>query len=524
MADSLVGLLPALRDFEQAPGRYSMALREPHALFEHIHAVLLLAAGRSVEGLEPLKPGAETDAAQRAARFFVRTVLLRQGADHYALLGLQPGFEPTALRDHYRLMIRLTHPDFTASGDIWPADAAARINLANDVLSSSVKRGVYDAALEKAKSVQPVAADASSLKAMPPGRSRPARHTAAPVARHDVSRQRRSRIMQVGAGALVCALGLWLLTPSEREGSLVARSTRPASSGVVPLPAQVADPQTMGVTEKAAEDSSGLWALADEADQGVSITGASPLVERALERSPLQPQSQTLSPPKVVRELPREVVALSREIAPTNEVALQPKPVAAALLPAGGVEGATKEMRIGEGVKPDGNAQAARDGLILIRATSLTLSPQGAAALATTPSAAASVGPPSAGATLTMQQLQPSLGKMLSGLQTGRGENMTRLLSGYWREHPAAATFVKRFDQLLGGVRLTQIGKASFSARTESVYTVVDGVIELQLQGANGEALPSKTLQISAYFLPENSTNSSEAPPQFTRLVVHEFR
>lgn len=134
-------LLPALLDFERSPGRYPVALREPRPLFEHIGSVMLLAAGRPVAGL-PAVPviGPEL---RRAARFFVRTVMLRPGSDPLTLLGLNPGFGPLQLREHYRLMIRLTHPDFKTAGEAWPADAATRINRANDLLSApgrTVKR------------------------------------------------------------------------------------------------------------------------------------------------------------------------------------------------------------------------------------------------------------------------------------------------------------------------------------------------------------------------------------------------
>jgi hypothetical protein len=131
-------LLPALLAFERSPGRYPVALREPRPLFVHIGSVMRLAAGRPVEGL-PTAASANLEL-RRAARFFVRTVMLRPGTDPYTLLGLTPDFEPVQLREHYRLMIRLTHPDFEAAGERWPIDAATRINLANDLLSSPQKR------------------------------------------------------------------------------------------------------------------------------------------------------------------------------------------------------------------------------------------------------------------------------------------------------------------------------------------------------------------------------------------------
>jgi hypothetical protein len=126
-------LLPALLDFERSPGRFPVALREPRPRFEHTGSVMLLAAGRPVGGLSAAAvKGLEL---HRAARFFVRTVMLRPGSDPLTVLGLKAGFEPEQLRAHYRLMIRLTHPDFQVAGGRWPADAATRVNLAYDILS-----------------------------------------------------------------------------------------------------------------------------------------------------------------------------------------------------------------------------------------------------------------------------------------------------------------------------------------------------------------------------------------------------
>ena len=138
-------LLPTLRNFERTPGLYRVVLREPRPLFEHIGSVMLLATGRPVEGL-PAAPEQGKEL-RRAARFFVRTVMLRPGSDPYTLLGLPPDFESAQLREHYRLMIRLTHPDFGATAEGWPADAATRVKLAHDLLSSPEKRAAYTTAL-----------------------------------------------------------------------------------------------------------------------------------------------------------------------------------------------------------------------------------------------------------------------------------------------------------------------------------------------------------------------------------------
>ena len=104
------GLLEALFDFEALPGRYPLTLREPRALFDRSHQVLMLAAGRTVKELVELDP-AQASRAQRAACFFVRMAMLRSGADHYTLLGLAAGFSG---RDAARSLPASDAPD--ASG------------------------------------------------------------------------------------------------------------------------------------------------------------------------------------------------------------------------------------------------------------------------------------------------------------------------------------------------------------------------------------------------------------------------
>lgn len=138
-------VLPRLMAFERSPGLYRVVLREPRPLFEHIGSVMLLASGRPVASLPEATANAHE--LRRAARFFVRTVMLRPGSDPFTLLGLCPDFDPVQLREHYRLMIRLTHPDHCATAEGWPADAATRVNLAHDLLSSPEKRAAYANAL-----------------------------------------------------------------------------------------------------------------------------------------------------------------------------------------------------------------------------------------------------------------------------------------------------------------------------------------------------------------------------------------
>lgn len=216
-------LLAALRDFERSPGRYRVVLREPRPLFEQVGSVMQLASGRPVKGL-PVSPASAAEL-RRAARFFVRTVMLRPGADPLTLLGLKPGFEPAQRREHYRLMIRLTHPDFGVEGGDWPADAATRINMANDWLSSPAQGSGHTAALPT-----PAATAGAPLRRRPVPSGAPWPRGGERTGHWPP----RARLALAAMGAVLMAGALLLASTAGQQASLTVQR-------VVPTP-QVASP------------------------------------------------------------------------------------------------------------------------------------------------------------------------------------------------------------------------------------------------------------------------------------------
>lgn len=271
---SLPLLIPALLDFERAPGRYPLIKREPSLLFDLAHTVLLMAAGRAVDGLASLGADQETQARQ-AARFFVRTALLRSGVDHFTLLGLLPGASAEQVREHYRLMIRLTHPDFAGDGDPWPADAASRINIANDVLSSPDRRADYQASLVP-PAVAPIPKPPVS-KPQPKAAARPPVVARKPVAggasgagwlrRLDALLSTRMKFAIASLGALLSGGALVLLGPTGSETSLAARGPAAAADAAR---APSGSPSATAPTLK-------LSAALEEAPDATSLSGRRPI-------------------------------------------------------------------------------------------------------------------------------------------------------------------------------------------------------------------------------------------------------
>ena len=101
---------------------------------------------RLAESAEHL--GCSVSELETAALFFIRQVLLAHGGTHYRVLGLSRDATAEQVKAHYRLIIRLFHPDRAAAGDEWSKTYAPRINEAYNVLRNPQKRAQYDASLK----------------------------------------------------------------------------------------------------------------------------------------------------------------------------------------------------------------------------------------------------------------------------------------------------------------------------------------------------------------------------------------
>ncbi|MGM9424841.1 J domain-containing protein [Hydrogenophaga sp. MI9] len=459
-------LVSTLLDFERTPGRYPQALREPRLLYDGAHAVLQLAVGRTVEGLSTLGERQEA-AARRAARFFVRTALLRPDNDHYTLLGLGRKADAEQVRDHYRLMIRLTHPDFEAGGEHWPADAASRINIAHDVLASSVRRAGYDATLPAGTAAMPKPAPVPAAAGAPRPRVGPVHLRkglpGTPISdrwRHLMST--RAKVFAALVGALVCGAVLLVLDTPE-EGSLAARQrtvSEDTASYVDAGPRLPAPPET--------------------------VVAASPAIQD-----------------KALTATPATAATAARTAAPARPAPATPPPGELRL---------TMDTRLAMAPAP-GPAPVAGDAAATAPAVSAAPVP------APTPPVAAAAEPAAAepSARLTMAQVHPALTNVVGSLYSGRGESLAQWIDRDWRALPANSAFVTQFNQWLAGHRVTQLGKVSFKSRNMGEQLVVDGVVEVHLQDGSN-AVQVRDLQLRAYFQPQDGR------PVLTQLVASQTR
>ncbi|MFN3630220.1 MAG: DnaJ domain-containing protein [Casimicrobiaceae bacterium] len=134
LAEEVLRILSSSRDDRSAPIEVSDA-RVGLALIQ-------LAAGKEVTALD--LGGSCQPPAENAQRVIVRRMLC-PNASHYSALGVPRSATDGEIRENYRRLIALVHPDVRPEG--FPVDSAIRVNLAYSVLSDPNARAHYDESL-----------------------------------------------------------------------------------------------------------------------------------------------------------------------------------------------------------------------------------------------------------------------------------------------------------------------------------------------------------------------------------------
>ena len=127
------------------PARYRAEGRRRDAPLLDAEVVLKLALGRRVGFVATALNGAQTVAVLRdAAALYVRFLFFRPDATPYQTLGLAPGASPEAIKESFRLLMQLVHPDRQDARAIWPDSFAALANRAYGLLRNQDARARFD--------------------------------------------------------------------------------------------------------------------------------------------------------------------------------------------------------------------------------------------------------------------------------------------------------------------------------------------------------------------------------------------
>lgn len=442
---SASALRAALLDYYRAPGKYQLTRRQPALLFSSIRDILQIAAGRgAAEG---------PDGAQlcEAASFFVRAALLYPGADHYAVMGLAGGEAPADLKERYRLLMRLIHPDFAREGAAaWPAEAAMRVNRAYEVLSSPVLRRDYDEHLAALAAQRP----SSNRK---PG-----------VARNANPKEgRRARLGRKAAWGLALAAAIplvLLLFPRAEPEHLVLRprvAVRPQPN-IAPAPAANDDlalpspAQPTTTTPETPLEEPVALARTPEPAPVPTPPVVQPAAPSPTPPAAVVPHLPAPQPPAVVRPapIPHTPPALAQETAP----AAPPEPLRTA---SSSIAPPTQAILPPPPPAPVIAIAAPKPGSAAAGTLATTLSMRPIAAP-------------------TLADAQPLLTQVLQMLETGNGEQLLRLLDGEARASPAAQALTRRYDQMVKGSRPIRLSQVQFQGEPrDGGILLVTGVVHL---------------------------------------------
>jgi type IV secretory pathway TrbD component len=108
------------------------------------HVVLKFALKRFSPGWHRDLSAHDQEELVRAASAFVRQVCLWERATPYQLLCLPQDADAAAIKENYRLMMALMHPDRLETAGAWPANAAQRVNEAYSLLTDFARRREFD--------------------------------------------------------------------------------------------------------------------------------------------------------------------------------------------------------------------------------------------------------------------------------------------------------------------------------------------------------------------------------------------
>lgn len=470
---SVLNLRVVLLDYFKAPGKYQLTLRQPAVLFESVREILQIAAGRTAPaGAAP----AEAATLHEAATFFIRAALLYPGADHYAVLGLPSGAEPVELKERYRLMMRLAHPDFASGAAAsWSTDAAVRVNRAYEVLSSPVLRREYDEQLagvrtgRAAEGAKP--AEAARLLAPAPRREQ----------RTWQLNPAAAWMLALGAGAL----GICMLLPGPETAHLVQRTMPPAKL----QPAPAAQPRE---TETAIDTA----ALIPADALGASAGPPAPVALAA------PPEAASALPP-VMAPVPAAVAIAPRAAPPSPlPAAVDPNAAEPAAAHRRGIAQAPARQAV-EAV-PAAAHRAQEPAVAASRPQEPSVAADAAPAVvrAPVPAMPTAVAPPAPRATTvaaatpagpSLADAQPLLTQLLHLMESGSGDQLLRLLESDARQAPSAQALSRQYEQIVRGGRPVRLSHVEFQGESRDGLLLVTGRIRLHAgeptMGAPGERL-----------------------------------
>jgi ketosteroid isomerase-like protein len=164
------------------PQRDEAPLTHDAAALGNLEVVLRLALGMPVELADPVS--SDKAELQRAAEFYIRHNFFHGDANHYEVLGLPQDASTKEVRENFRLLMRLIHPDRQHGDSVWPESYAMRVSRAHSVLKRSETRTNYDRELVLEARAKEIARRGAAAFAVSRSLPNPAGHRRRRTRRH----------------------------------------------------------------------------------------------------------------------------------------------------------------------------------------------------------------------------------------------------------------------------------------------------------------------------------------------------
>lgn len=488
-ASARVALHAALVDFAESPGKFPVLRREPAILFRSIRDILLLAGGRAMEEAGRID---QAERVRRAASIFIRAAMLREGTDHYTLLGVDRAADEQLVKHHYRLLMRLIHPDFVATHAVmWPSDAATRVNLAYKVLSSPLARREYDEQLEEDSRRMAMQGESGS-KMSGGGDPRAMRMpvNGAMADRRDASQRRRLRSVVALCGLAGIALIVYIVSTLDRghQVYLVQRNAVSTDATVKrPVPTEP-NPELVALQSM----------LPDDRASPLGAVSATPQLGRTQSARDKAP-GESQVPAKAIAPVPRPSVPTGARTEGVIKAAKRDTPKVAASNSTGADGAKTDEHEstvesAPASEVPISNAKApaplARNAVSMpgTGKSAAAIEQHGEGSLVLRATARADMGGQGGGSkdrviipAVTVAEMQPVLNNLLQQLESGRGVNLLAVMDKDARKEPSALAFVSYYDAFVGGARAVRLSQVDLKPETGTGRLQMAGFVRVDL-------------------------------------------
>src|ERR1700704_1732183 len=131
--------------YARMPSRYQTEGRRRDAPRLDPEVILKLGLGRPVKfAVSAWNDSRKVAALHEAAATYVRHMFFRPDPTPYQVLGLEPGASPEAIKETFRLLMQLVHPDRQGEKRRWPDACAAQANWAYSVLRDQDTRRTFE--------------------------------------------------------------------------------------------------------------------------------------------------------------------------------------------------------------------------------------------------------------------------------------------------------------------------------------------------------------------------------------------